>query len=667
MSDQRTVLIIDDSQEDRETYRRYLLQDKRHTYRILEEEEGENGLELCSRVQLDAILLDFMLPDIDGLEFLNELQSQIGTPNLPVVMLTGQGNEAIAVQAMKNGAQDYLVKGNTTPEILRLAVHNVLERSHLLRQLEQSEARFRTSVETMLDCFGIYKCIRNPAGQIVDFLIEYVNPAACADNNLRQEDQIGQRLLALLPFYKETGLFEAYCQVVETGEPLFKEALLYTDTHDQTLTKAFDVRAAKLGDGLVAAWRDMTEKKYSEEQLHQKQLFIQRIADTTPDILYLFDLVAQKNIYINRQTAEVLNYSPEEIQAMGTQLHNHLMHPEDLPRLADYLKQFESTQDGEILEFEYRMQHANGDWRWFNSRDTVFARSANGLPEQILGIAQDITGRRQIEVERSQLLAQEQAARLAAEAANRAKDEFLSMVSHELRNPLSAILGYTQLLQTQNLNEAKAARALKTIEHNAKLQSQLINDLLDLSRITSGKFHLDHHPISLISVIRAAIETVHLGAHAKAIQINTALDPTAATVMGDANRLQQVIWNLLTNAIKFTPEAGQIQIQLGRVEEDAQITVSDTGQGISADFLPYVFDRFRQADSTGKQGGLGLGLAIVLHLVELHQGTVQVSSPGPGQGANFTIRLPLVDHHNQDSEPRILSASGIRAQDEGSD
>lgn len=534
MSDQRTVLIIDDSQADRETYRRYLLQDKRHTYRILEEEEGENGLDLCSRVKLDAILLDFMLPDIDGLEFLNELQTQVGTLNLPVVMLTGQGNEAIAVQAMKNGAQDYLVKGNTTPESLRLAVHNVLERSHLLRQLEQSEARFRTSVETMLDCFGIYKSIRNPAGQIVDFFIEYVNPAACADNHLTQSDQIGQRLLALLPSHRHTGLFEAYCQVVETGEPLFREALLYADTHNQALTKTFDIRAAKLGDGLVAAWRDMTE-------------------------------------------------------------------------------------------------------------------------------------RRQMEAERSQLLAQEQAARLAAEAANRAKDEFLSMVSHELRNPLTAILGYTQLLQTQNLKAAKASRALKTIEHNAKLQSQLINDLLDLSRITSGKFHLNHNPVNLIFVIKAAIETVHLAAQAKAIQIETNLDLTAAPVLGDANRLQQVIWNLLTNAIKFTPEAGQIQIQLQRVEEGAQITVSDTGQGIEADFLPYVFDRFRQADSTGKQGGLGLGLSIVLHLVELHHGTVQVTSPGIGQGATFTIQLPLIDHHNLDLESPVLSTSGIRAQAEGSD
>lgn len=216
------------------------------------------------------------------------------------------------------------------------------------------------------------------------------------------------------------------------------------------------------------------------------------------------------------------------------------------------------------------------------------------------------------------------------------------MVSHDLRNPLSAILSYSQLLQTHShrLDKDTIARALKTIERSALFQGQLINDLLDISRITSGQLHLRIYPVDLVVVIEAAINTVSLTAQDKAIQIESVLDPKAKRVLGDRNRLQQVILNLLSNAIKFTPKGGRIQIQLTRIDEYVQVTVSDTGQGISAEFLPYVFDRFRQADNKARQQGLGLGLAIVRHLVELHEGTVHVESPGKGQGATFTIKLP---------------------------
>ncbi|MBW4576869.1 MAG: response regulator [Aphanothece sp. CMT-3BRIN-NPC111] len=267
---QRTILLIDDCLEDRETYRRYLLQDSRYTYTILESDYGENGLELCRLIKPDAILLDFLLPDIDGLEFLSELKAQIDFAHLPVVMLTGQGNEAIAVQAMKNGASDYMVKGSMTPESLRLAIHNVVERSHLKRQLEQSEERFRTSVENLLDCFGIYTSIRDQSGCIVDFLVEYVNAAACATNRMTKEEQIGKHLLELLPYHQETGLFDEYCNVVETGKPLVKEVLVYADNfNNQSLPRTLDIRAAKLGDGVVVAWRDITERKIAEEEVRK--------------------------------------------------------------------------------------------------------------------------------------------------------------------------------------------------------------------------------------------------------------------------------------------------------------------------------------------------------------------------------------------------------------
>jgi signal transduction histidine kinase len=192
--------------------------------------------------------------------------------------------------------------------------------------------------------------------------------------------------------------------------------------------------------------------------------------------------------------------------------------------------------------------------------------------------------------------------------------------------------------------KTKVSRALQTIERNVKLQAQLIDDLLDISRIVSGNLRLNMYPIDLIFVIEAAVDTVHLVAEAKNISIESFLDPTGF-VLGDATRLQQVIWNLLANAIKFTPANGRIQVALNRKGDRIQIKVSDTGLGISAEFLPYVFDRFRQADSTNRHGGLGLGLALVRHLVQLHHGTVEVESPGVGQGATFTISLPAYSEH----------------------
>ncbi|MEP1079149.1 ATP-binding protein [Leptolyngbya sp. PL-A3] len=258
--------------------------------------------------------------------------------------------------------------------------------------------------------------------------------------------------------------------------------------------------------------------------------------------------------------------------------------------------------------------------------------------------ATDLIEQRQDEAERKQLLAREQTAREEAETANRIKDEFLAVLSHELRSPLNPILGWSRLLQNSKLDEVRTKQALTTIERNAKLQAELIEDLLDVSRILQGKLSLTVSPINLASTIKSAIETVRLAAEAKSIAIETPLDSTMGLVAGDATRLQQVVWNLLSNAVKFTPAGGQVTVRLEQVDHQARITVTDTGKGIAPDFLPYVFDYFRQADSatTRKFGGLGLGLAIVRHLVELHGGTIQADSSGEGLGATFTVHLPLM-------------------------
>jgi PAS domain S-box-containing protein len=267
-------------------------------------------------------------------------------------------------------------------------------------------------------------------------------------------------------------------------------------------------------------------------------------------------------------------------------------------------------------------------------------------------IMQDITQRKRAESERDQLLRREQAARAvseaalsAAEAANRSKDEFLAMLSHELRTPLTAIIGWAGILHAGKLDEEKTALALETIERNANLQMQLIEDLLDISRIVRGDLPLSFRLVKPIQVITAAIDAVQPSADTKAIQLESVLEPSDNQVWGDPERLQQVVWNLLSNAIKFTPSGGRVEVRLEYVDSQVQIAVSDTGKGISADFLPYVFDRFRQADSTSTRvhKGLGLGLAIARHLVELHGGTIQAESQGSGQGATFTVKLPLRD------------------------
>jgi len=250
----------------------------------------------------------------------------------------------------------------------------------------------------------------------------------------------------------------------------------------------------------------------------------------------------------------------------------------------------------------------------------------------------------QREQERTDHLQRAEAAREEAEAANRVKDEFLAVLSHELRTPLNPILGWSHLLRTGKLDAAKTAVALEAIERNAKLQTQLIEDLLDITRIMRGKLNLTMVPVSLVSVTEAAIATVQLAAEAKSIQIHPALDASTGLVLGDSTRLQQIILNLLTNAVKFTDRGGKVSVQLVRADSQAQLQVSDTGKGIHPDFLPYVFEYFRQEDSTTTRrfGGLGLGLAIVRHLVELHGGTVEADSPGEGKGATFTVKLPLL-------------------------
>jgi PAS domain S-box-containing protein len=895
-----TVLIVDDSLEDRLVYRRYLQQDQEHNYTILEADLGEEALELCQQHKPDGILLDFLLPDSDGLEFLAELKQQIPNYLPAVIMLTGYGNEAIAVQAMKSGVQDYLVKGQTTAEHLYTTVNSAIKNAQLSQELQRSEERFRTSVENMLDCFGIYSAIRNEKNKIIDFRIDYVNTAACECHQLTKEEQLGHKLCEILPVYRESGLFTEYCQVVETGKPLVKEAQEYNYSNGyQHFSRAFDIRISKMGDGFVASWRDVTAKKEAEEKIRLSNERFQLAAAAVNCLIYDWDF--HKNTIIRTEgLTRVLGYSLQESQPTLAWWKT-LIHPED----RSCLQQFSQAgfADQNSYSVEYRMLHKDQQYRYvidqglivrdedhqvvravgsvtditeqklalrdrqrvetalkeseakfrrifesnvvgiyfgdFNGRifeandaflqmlgytraeleagmmrwdrmtppeyyaldreriqqlrtkrictpfekeyfhkdgrripillgiarmeedktdgysvcfvldltkrkqaenalrqsEELYRYLSNTIPQivwidnsqgeceyvnqrweeytgknfkQALGLgwtdivhsddlslvierwksaisqglpyeaeiryrrfdseyrwhlvrclpiqdaqgniikwfgtATDIDERKQFETERDRLLELEKIAREEAEKANQIKDDFVAMVSHDLRSPLNAILGWAKLLQSRPVDTNTLNRALATIERNAQAQAKLLEDLLNVSRILRGKFQLELGEVDLVAIVSAAVETAYPSADAKGIDLESVIDQSIPPITGDANRLLQVLGNLLSNAVKFTPSGGRVQVRLSIVNDQqvkfAQITVSDTGIGIQPQFLPYVFERYQQGDRAQKNG-LGLGLAIARHIVELHHGTIQAASAGNNLGATFTVTLPL--------------------------
>lgn len=381
---------------------------------------------------------------------------------------------------------------------------------------------------------------------------------------------------------------------------------------------------------------DITEQKQIEAALRKSELHFRTLANSMPQMFW----TAQPDGQLEYCNQRWYNYTGLTAAQSYDQGWIAVLHPDDQKRCQAAWT--EALQTGQPLALEARpLRAVDGQYRWH----LVRAFPLQGEGGEVLrwfGSSTDIHDQKLALVERDRALDQERVARTEAEAANRIKDEFLAMLSHELRTPLNPILGWVSLLRSRSLDEATQARALETIERNAKIQAELIEDLLDVSRILRGKLTLDIGTVELVSVINAALETVQLSAQAKAIALRTHFDPAVKPVSGDRNRLQQIVWNLLSNAIKFTPEGGEVTVRLCQDGTYATIEVQDTGQGISADFLPHVFEQFRQADSSSTRafGGLGLGLAIVRYLSEQHGGQVSVMSPGEGQGSTFTVRLP---------------------------
>jgi PAS domain S-box-containing protein len=492
----------------------------------------------------------------------------------------------------------------------------------------------------------------------------------------KSADVLGRNAFEVFPFLKETGedkcLYEALVgkssvsenrpyTIPETGREGFFKGF-YSPLYDEHNQIA----------GGIAIVRDITERKRAEaeaEEVHQRLTFH---VENSPLAVIEWD----SDFRVSRwsESAERLfGWAPEEV--IGKHVGDwHFVFDEDVDAVeqvtnrqrlgAEFLgvqRNRNYTRDGSVLYCE-----------WYNS----VLHNESGQLISVLSLVLDVTARKRAEEERAELLVREREARKQAEEADRLKDEFLATLSHELRTPLTSVLGWATLLRRGEVEEPNIARAIETIERNARSQARLIDDLLDVSRIITGNLRLDLRPINLAPIVAAAIHALRPTAEAKNIQLKMEFDSQSCLVKGDPNRLRQVIWNLLMNAIKFTPRGGSVtvclecvvQSQTSNVQRQTamrnpqseiressplplpadpspyvRLTVTDTGEGIAESFLPFVFDRFRQAEGSisRKQGGLGLGLAVARHLVELHGGTIRAESRGPQQGSTFAIDLPL--------------------------
>ena len=436
----------------------------------------------------------------------------------------------------------------------------------------------------------------------------------------------------------------AVAQALATGEDYAIEYRINTPGGENRWIDARG-RAASDAQGvplfLTGTTQDITTRKRAEENIRISEERLRLATEAASMFAWEIDLTAHAMHYSDN-AAELIGCAPEELPSASPDSMFYVA-PEERARLYAEFEQYLRT-GREYFASEFLSR----DQRFWQAHSLIL-RDAAGRPFKVIGVTQDITARKQIELEREQLLEREQRARALAEDANRAKDQWLAMVTHELRSPLNAILGHARLLDLRRAQlPAEFAGFADMVRRNGERQNELINDLLDTARMATGKLQLEPGPVSLTGVIADALDAVRPAAQARGISLLTNIDLSVGVITGDAARLQQVVWNLLTNAVKFTPPGGAVVVGLCRNSEQIVLMVSDTGQGIAPEFLPHVFERFSQADTsrTRRHGGLGLGLALTKQIVELHGGTIEAASDGLGQGASFTVSLPAKHPEN---------------------
>ena len=521
--------------------------------------------------------------------------------------------------------------------------------------LRQSEERFKLLVESVRD-YAIF--MLDPQGHVLTW-----NAGATRFKGYRAEEIIGQHFSRFYPPEEiARGLPEHELQVA-AKEGAFEDEGWRVKKDGSLFWANVVITAMRDPDGELVGFakvtRDLTQRRAHEEDLRRSEerfrLLIEGVADYA---IFMLDPNGRVSTW-NMGAERIKGYTADEIIGQ----HFSIFYPQEAKDSGwpDHELRV-AAEKGKFVDTGWRLRK-DGTTFWANVTITALRDDAG----QLLGFAKltrDLTQAKRAEAmetanqQREEMLDAERNARMAAQRATRLKDEFLATLSHELRTPLSAILGWTQLLLRPDASKGpeQQKRAIEVIDRNARAQVKLIDDLLDLSRVMTGKLRLDLHQVSLGSIVEAAVDSARPSADVKGIRLKAILSSNSDIVSADSARLQQVVWNLLTNAIKFTPKGGQVQVLLQRVNSHLELSVSDTGVGIPANYLPHVFDRFSQKDSSTTRafGGLGLGLAICKQLVELHGGSIRAASLGEGRGATFSVQLPLsIAQLNDQSGPRI--------------
>jgi PAS domain S-box-containing protein len=522
-------------------------------------------------------------------------------------------------------------KADDSPDYFISVIEDISARKQVEENLRESEERFRILADTAPVMVW---------GSGVDKLRVYFNKQWLDFTGRAMKEELGAGWTEGVHREDYDRCLEIYVRSFEAREPFEMEYRLrrYDGEYRWVLDHGVP-RYSPGGDflGYIGSCIDITERRQAEATVRESEARFQQMADTAPAMLWVTEPDARCT-FVSRGWYEFTGQTEQEALGKGGFGWLDAVHPDDREESGRIF--LEANRKREPFTLDYRLRRSDGVYRWAIDTGRPHFDKA-GVFLGYVGSVIDITERKQAEAEREQL-AQEQIARATAEAANRSKDEFLAMVSHELRSPLNAILGYARMLRSGAVDGEDAAKAIAVIERSAKAQLQIIEDLLDSARIIAGKLRIEPGPVDLVPVLDAALDTARSAAEAKGVTLSADFGALPEQVLGDPTRLQQVVWNLLTNAVKFTPEGGRVGLRMDGDADSVRITVSDTGKGIEPEFLPFIFEHFRQADpsSARRYGGLGLGLSLVKHLVELHGGTITAASEGKGRGAAFTVTLP---------------------------
>lgn len=686
------VLILDDDHATL-TLERKVLERAGHT--VFGALTPEAATEIAGREAPDLLVLDYRIGRaVSGLEFFQTLRAS--GHDLPAILVTSFSDEARIIEALRTGIRDVVPKSGDYLDYLPQAVERVVEQRRAERRVAESDAlrhlveRLRQETQTLetinrvgrlmaaeLDLERLVQTITDACTELTGaafgaFFYNTTGPAGDA-YTLYTLSGASREEFSRFPMPRSTELFgptfrgEAVvrCDDVKADPRYGKSAPHYGLPAGHLPVRSYLAvpvvsRSGTTLGGLFFGHPDCAV--FTDRHAHIVQSIAAQ-ASVAMDNAHLVEALRGSEDRVRLATEATrlgtwdyhplsghLQWSPRcrvlhgvgEEREITYDLFLAGLHPDHRLRTDDMVRgALDPAGTGTYLTEYLVVGVDDGVERWIRAAGQAYF--TDGRAVRFIGTVQDITDERRSREERERLLESERAARAESERANRLKDEFLATLSHELRTPLNAILGWSQLLRTRERSPQEIVEGLQTIERNARVQAQLVEDLLEMSRIVSGKLRLDVQRVELGQIISTAIDSVRPAADAKDIRLQVTLDPRTGLVAGDPARIHQVLWNLLSNAIKFTPKGGRVQVILERVNSHVEVTVSDTGQGIKPEFLPYLFDRFRQADAstTREHRGMGLGLSIVKSLVEMHGGTVTARSDGEGHGATFIVTLPI--------------------------